>query len=383
MNTYKLIHAAAFLTGIMLTVFTSCIREDLPLCPPDKPDEPELADYTLYQTYTHHTGKEGADLFTVQARRSDVFIFDENHRYVARQTDSVPVQQTLFGQTFRLPAGKYTLVSWANLTDQVNLTALTPGVSTLEEAKLILKAKTKALSNDKLNYSDNALQPLFFGQKEAVIEPGKSRTDTLPVIKNTNRIRVVIHWRDKDGKPCNYSCNRGITVQISGTDGAYHFDNSPATSPDEWLHYMPFQSAPVDSTGLATDFSMMRLIKERDQQLVIRRPDSSRVLYKATLLADNILHHPLINTQDDLDRQDEYLIELFLRCDLSKPVPDPDPDPTPDPDPDPDPDPTPDPDPEPDPDPDPSPPVTNNTYIQTYITINGWTIKLTDSEIGM
>lgn len=371
MNTYRLIRPVAFLSGAMLTAFTSCIREDLPLCPPDEPDKPELADYTLYQTYTHHTGKEGADLFTVQARRSDVFVFDENNRYVARQSDSVPMQQTPFGQTLHLPAGQYTFVSWANLTDQVDLTALTPGVSTLEEARLTLKTKTKAPTNDKLNYSDEALHPLFFGQKEAMIKPGESRVDTMPVIKNTNHIRVVIHWRDKDGKPCNYSCYRGIAVQISGTDGAYHFDNSPATSPDEWLHYMPFQSAQVDSTGLATDFSVMRLFKERDQQLVIRRPDSSRVLYKAALLADNILRHPLINTQDDLDRQDEYLIELFLRCDLSKP--DPDPDPAPDPDPDPD----------PTPDPDPDPPVTNDTYIQTYITINGWTIKLTDSEIGM
>ena len=96
-----------------------------------------------------------------------------------------------------------------------------------------------------------------------------------------------------------------------------------------------------------------------DARLVIHNTNGD-IVYEHALTGPNGLITRLeqYQTQEGLDREDRYLIELLFECEHEE-EPDPDPDPEPDPEPDPDPDPEPEPE---------------DPWAAITITINGWNL---------
>ena len=113
-------HLLLPLFGLLLAMgcFSGCIKEDMSDCPPPVTPEPEPEPTTgtlkLALTYFMHNTQENGeyvDLFSQQVRKVDVFVFDEEGRFLQQITEettgSFPDNYT---KEIELPAGNYQFV---------------------------------------------------------------------------------------------------------------------------------------------------------------------------------------------------------------------------------------------------------------------------------
>ena len=229
---------------------------------------------------------------------------------------------------------------------------------------------------------------LFHGctPQTVTVENGKDQVVPIDLMKNRNDVRVVVRWREKgmtEGYCHHTEHAQNITATLTDNNAVHDFLNNivdkqevtyqPGRFP-EW--YNPFFHGEMEvypteeAYTYVADFSELRLMKDNaDARLVIRNAKGT-VVYDHALTGPNGLITQLeqYQTQEALDREDRYLIELLFECEHEdEPGPEPDPDPEPEPEPDPEPEPEPEPDPEPNPEPE-------NPWSAITITINGWNL---------
>lgn len=311
---------------------TGCTKEKLSDCPPS-------GRYAVVFEYVNHTDALEPDRFTTDVRQIDLYAFDASDRFVktiVRTGDPFPED---FRIEPELPAGDYTLVAWGNRTDEmVQSPDFTAGKTTLQEAML-------TLARDQEQCIRHQLTPLFHASKRVTVDYSADRTDILPMTRNTKRLNLRIQWFD-DEQPCAHGCAEGVRARILDPDGGIlKFDNSVVASGTELTYYSHRHATNQDANSLEETFSLLRLTEEKTLTLVVERvnPDgTAEELYRADLVKDLILKHPNSRSQADLDKQDTYDVELRF---------------------------------------DDTTPDGNDTYMQTAITVAGWTIILQDAGI--
>jgi len=402
------------LFGLLLSAgcLSGCIKEDLSDCPapvtpptppepPTPPVEPTTGTLKLALTYTMHNTRENggyADLFSQQVHKVDVFVFNAEGGLVTCFTEEA---QNVFAKNYvkemELPGGDYRFVVWGNRYDDETASNCTAEGDLLEQSRMspvqLAQGNNLTMLTDSLFYGAT-LQPV-------TVVNGEEQTVPVDLMKDRNDIRVVVRWREKE--QTDY-CTRpehaqSITAEITDRNAVYDFMNQPQPKPE--VTYLPGHFAagydpafhgdarpyPTEQEHVyVADFSALRLMKDNpDARLTIRQGDS--IVYKANLM-ELITRIEAYRTQEALDREDRYLIELVFDCKHQPDKPDePDPPTPPDPD-EPDPPTPPDPD-EPDPptppDPDdpnpPIPPVPSGSWTAITITINGW--KLVDRPVEL
>lgn len=318
----------------------ACIKEDLSGCLPEN-------DFFIKFSYTFHTHEGEADRFSTDLKQLDLFVFDSDSRFVKH----IEAKGDPFPSDFRinpeLPEGKYTVVAWGNLTEQLNVTPeFIAGQTTLEQARIALRRQ----KSDSVNY---VLTPYFHASKEINVVYGTQTTEVLSLIKNTNQVNVKVAWYEKDGSPCLSDCARGAQISIlSSHGGTYKFDNTLAASSDSLL-YHPYQTLLPEEPAnrMNTSFSLMRLEEGHPFPIVVERrleDGTLKELFRGDLLTDFILRHPSVRSQTELDRQDLYEIELQLVNDMD----------------------------------DPNPPSDDKTHMLAAITVEGWRVVLQEADMG-
>lgn len=340
------------LPAIALAVLQAgCISEDTGVCPP--PDVPSVpvppppvpsapAVYRIAFEYTNHAG-EPADRFCADVSRMDLFVFDDRARFVKCVSRTGAPFPAGFCIEPELPAGRYTLVAWGNLSDDVTVSPrLVEGVTTLGEA-------TVALAREG-NYRDSEMKyPLFHAIREAQVDTTADRTDLLPLIKDCKRIRVTVKWvdtgNDDEEMPCSHRPAGNVRVRIADPKGAaLYFDNAVAPSGGELVFGSILNEVNREGNALSSSFCLMRLVKGEKLALLVERQEAGgvpEVLYQADLV-ELITSHPSAGTQELLDRLDTFdNIEVKLKDDA----------------------------------------VRGDTYMQTAVTIENWTIVVQDAHI--
>jgi len=148
--------------------------------------------YALAFEYTNHTGN--TDRFYDEVKKINLYVFDENGLVLT--TSATGPFEKGFKIPLNLPTGRYTIITWGNMLEGQPFAvtpAFVPGVTTIQEARLVLR-----------QYADNLrLENLFFGEREVDIPLYYSKTDTVSLINNTHNVRVVLHW-DHTGAPVDH-----------------------------------------------------------------------------------------------------------------------------------------------------------------------------------
>lgn len=387
--------------GLLLSAgcLTGCIKDDLSDCPinvepePEPEPEPTTGTFRLALTYTMHNTQENGtyvDLFNDQVHKVDVFVFDESGRFIQQITEEAASQfAENYTKEIELPGGDYQFVVWGNHYEDETVHNYGDITTLLEEGRMTL-LQTLSGSTDIGMLTDS----LFHGctPQTVTVENGKDQVVPIDLMKNRNDVRVVVRWREKgmtEGYCHHTEHAQNITATLTDNNAVHDFLNNivdkqevtyqPGRFP-EW--YNPFFHGEMEvypteeAYTYVADFSELRLMKDNaDARLVIRNAKGT-VVYDHALTGPNGLITQLeqYQTQEALDREDRYLIELLFECEHEdEPGPGPDPDPEPEPEPDPEPEPEPDPEPEPEPEPDPEP-EPENPWSAITITINGWNL---------
>lgn len=325
---------------IALYLLPGCIMQDLEECPPMPPVKTGKVWFKLAFTLHNEIGEDGnhEDLLARYAQSAEIFIFDAGGRFVKKQTDTQGPFTNNYRMQMELLPGDYRVIVWVNLQANPDIMLLPEpqeGITTLDEMQVQLRQI--ALKSTKS--TDKGLIPLFHGDTQAFTvheNEGYDQEITVPseLTRDSNRIHFAISWRDKETqKLCSQRMHPDSTrIYIDDNHGAIGFDNIPRET--DSLTYIPVyfsgkQAAKStdgtdnsdDAAILQAEATMLRLMTNSTPRLRICRlqPDGSeKTVYQAGLMEDFIAK--LYKTQEALDREDLFKIELEFSCEhVSKP----------------------------------------------------------------
>ena len=327
--------------GLLLSAgcLTGCIKDDLSDCPinvepePEPEPEPTTGTFRLALTYTMHNTQEDdgtyVDLFSQQVRKVDVFVFDEAGHFVQQITEeAAPKFAENYIKEIELPGGNYQFVVWGNHYGDETDHNYDDEADLLNEGRMTLTQTARTTEIEMLTDS------LFHGctPQQVTVVNGEDQVVPIDLMKNRNDVRVVVRWREK-GMTEGY-CTRpehaqGITATLIDNNTTHDFLNNivdkqeviyqPGRFPDWYNPYFhgKMEVYPTEQEHVyVADFSELRLMKNNaDARLVIRNAEGTTV-YDRALTGPNGLITLLeeYQTQEALDREDRYLIELLFEC---------------------------------------------------------------------
>lgn len=352
MRLKKCNQAFWLLAALMLPALQGCVKDDLSQCPTTG-----TMDLTLGYTY-HNKGE--ADLLPEEIKKVDFFVFDEAGTFVSRVTDATGPFVKGYHKSLELPGGNYRVVVWGNLTDEHRLSGLETGQVCLDRALLSLNTYTGKDGNE---YVQTQPTDLFYAVTQGAVLNGEVRKDTLSFTKNTKHLTLNIRWRDQYGFYCIDGSHAAEThCYITGQNGdAYFRDNSLPRS--RWVVFRPeyvvqrtvdasssstvrttgVQAMGVQTSGVQTsgvqgrvvvdrpkppggealvsaDINVLRLmtypnIESNDRIIITKTLDDGveQVMYERSLV-ELINKTSAYGTQESLDREDTYVIDIDFRC---------------------------------------------------------------------
>lgn len=175
------------ISTITLTALSSCIKDDLDVCPQK---------LSLSFNYTYNV-KE-ADAFSAEVKSLNVYVFDGNGKYFDTYIENSDKFETGHKMEISgLKEDKYTLVCLARDQQTSTRTAedemefrfssLTPGVSTIED----LTEKMGTANQEEFIENDKQFAALYIAQTDVDFR-GKNVSSTLSLMKCTKTYRIVL-----------------------------------------------------------------------------------------------------------------------------------------------------------------------------------------------
>ena len=321
--------------GLLLSAgcLTGCIKDDLSDCPINVEPEPTTGTFRLALTYTMHNTQENGtyvDLFSQQVHKVDVFVFDESGRFIQQITEeAAPQFAENYTKEIELPGGDYQFVVWGNLYEDETVHNYGDAATWLEEGRMtLLQALSRSTDVGMLTDS------LFHGctPQTVTVENGKDQIVPIDLMKNRNDVRVVVRWREKgmtEGYCTHPEHAQNITAVLKDNNTTYDFFNQvvdkqevtyqPGRFPSWYnpLFHGKMEVYPTEQSHVyVADFSELRLMKDNaDSRLVIHNAEGKTVYEHALTGPDGLITLlEQYQTQESLDREDRYLIELLFEC---------------------------------------------------------------------
>lgn len=283
-----------------------------------------------------------ADAFAHEVESVSLYVFDADGRFVTQTTDRGDALAA-DGYTLPLPAleaGRYTLVAWCGLegdndsyNDSYEVPQLEAGRSTLTDLTCTLDGRTRG---DDGRAHVQEIDRLYHGlQTFDLLADEGTHTLTLPLVKNTKDIRIVL--QHMSGQEVNVD---DFLFTITDDNGRMAHDNTLLD--DELLVYEPWYtsqgtaSLPDDndpdaqmrattSVSVAVaELTVNRLMAGQTANpttLTITRAQPEADGTHRTVLSIPLVDYALLvkghyneqmSDQEYLDRQDEYNLTFFL-----------------------------------------------------------------------
>lgn len=282
------------------------ITEDLPPC-------------VNYVKFTYTRNMKFVDAFTVEAKQVDLYIFDENDRFVSCVSQNTETMKDRQLMELHLPGGKYHLIAWAGVDEDSYryVKDMKVGESTPQDLKvMMLREKMQGL--DGVNaVLKKELALLWHAEAEVELCPLKAKTVTMDMTKDTNKLRIVLQ---ADGTKALDKDN--VLFQVTADNGFLNYDN--ALLEDEIIGYQPYFKAngvvsdnPDGISVVVAELNTLRLMEKGDVKLKVKKKGEQDLIHidliKYLLLTKMEGHD--MEPQEYLDRQDEYALIFFLDAD--------------------------------------------------------------------
>lgn len=304
MNTLRKL----LVTVMALLTMASCntITEELPLC-------------QNYVRFTYTRNMKFADAFSVEVKSVDLFVFDENDRFVTCLSSTSPFVAN--GQMeLQLAPGRYHLIAWAGLNENsyVFNKDLVAGVSTPKDITVKMKREYPT-GNKGEAVMARELDALWHSETTVEISEAESKTTVMDLTKDTNKLRLVIQ-ADYD-TPLEAD---ELDFRVTGANGFLNYDNS--LLPDESIIYSPYYLSDATVSGqdgeggvnaVIAELNTLRLMADKKSPmrlLVTRKKDGQKIVdvdLVEYLLLTKMEGHQM-PAQEYLDRQDEYAMVFLL-----------------------------------------------------------------------
>lgn len=288
-----------FLLITLTILLQSCIKEDLSTCNSE-----------LLLRFRYTLNDQHLNLFGSVVHQVTIYVFDSNGKYVERFSEQGTKLTNDYVMHVPLPEGKYQVVVYGgdfttysvgelnNQTHILNQT-LRPGVTDIKDFRIELKNTAGA---DKYLYPTGTPDDLYAGLTvDAVSAPQNQTVTDVELMKDTKNIKVKITGTDVVGAP--------LDVYITALNGRYKYDNSIDLNHGTFK-YTPINSS-VQTNYTEVDLKMMRLLLGQSPMLVIQNSVTKEVIYNKNMI-DQILQTHKYTTQEDFDREDEFVFEITL-----------------------------------------------------------------------
>ena len=276
-----------------------------------------------------------ANAFTNEVGSVRLYAFD-NDGILVKEFDrsGEELKKDDFSIIMDLNPGDYKLLAWCGVDNpgtkqNFDIPEGITGVTTLKEVTCQLKRYEDEIHKA---YSEDRLEFMFHGRLDVNL-PDASTTGgeflyTVPLTKDTNHVRVVLqHLSGEDLDVSKFS------FRIEDANGFYAHDNSVLE--DDLLTYRSYSK----SQGLATlvkdkatrvvvqsqtaiaDMSVARLMADRSQNMILTvTNDKGEDIAKIPVIDYALLtkdyyeeaYGHKMTDQEFLDREDEYIMTLFL-----------------------------------------------------------------------
>lgn len=288
-----------------------------------------------YLDFVYDMNLKWADAFPSEVHSVNVYCFDEERHFVKELTAKAPeTDEVGFRIPLELDYGKYTLVGWCGLDNNVaeesfSVTNLVPGESTVDDLICSLNVKKDAEGNE---YSDDRIYFLYHGNIEAELidyEDGSEHTFTMPLIKDTNHLRLMIQQASKDitadEVELSMTLKNGVMAWNNTLLGNTSIAYKPWNIETDIIDYNDDTKADGTSEmyqGIVADMSTCRLLTSMagDVKLTVKKTEGEEVVFNVPLVEYALMlksyykkayGHPMTN-QEFLDRKDEYEMTFFL-----------------------------------------------------------------------
>lgn len=313
------------------------------------PDEDCSVEYRVRFSYDYNM--KYANAFAREVKTVTLYIFDDKGKFIDQRTEAGEILKADdYSMKLDVEPGKYHLVAWAGLDDKsFAIPLLTPGKSDIDELTVKTNRIIKTRANEEEAYIVNSkLSSLWHGESLHILTRAAQQTViTIPLVKNTNTIRIILQQM------------QGTTVDVNKFDFSIYDDNGwmnydNTLLKDNMLTYQPYyktQGTTTRATKANSDettsisvaiaeITVARLMADKNPRLRITNKDTGKTvlsipLVDYLLLTEQESHN--MGSQEYLDRQDEYSMTFFLDS--------------------------------------------NMNWLNTQIIINGWTIRLNDTDL--
>ncbi|WP_304211667.1 FimB/Mfa2 family fimbrial subunit [Phocaeicola plebeius] len=274
-----------------------------------------------------------ADAFANEVSSVHLYAFDPSGVLVWQKAEQIdPATVENYSMLLDLPAGDYKLLAWCGLQndgerkESFSVPEARVGETRMEQLQCALNRQ----HDESGAYSEEHLYRLFHGTKDVslpVNEDGGSYEYTIPLIKNTNHVRVIL--QHLSGEDVN---KEDFIFRIDDENGLMAHDNE--LMPDENINYRPWDIQNVEAgigkdgtraisnvKGLVADFTVGRLIETHRKKMIlaIDTKDGKEVaripVIDYALMGkeyyENEYRYPM-DEREYLDRLDECVMTLFL-----------------------------------------------------------------------
>lgn len=274
-----------------------------------------------------------ADAFANEVSSVHLYAFDPAGVLVWQKAEPIdPSTAENYSMLLDLPAGDYKLLAWCGLQNDAaqeesfSVPEARVGETRMEQLQCALNRQ----HDDAGAYSEEHLYRLFHGLLDVslpVNDDGGSYECTMPLIKNTNHIRVIMHHLS--GEDVNEA---DFSFRIDDENGLMAHDNE--LMDDENINYRPWDiistEAGVDEDGaraisnvkgLAADFTVGRMIETHRGKMILAIDTREGKKVARIPVIDYALmgkeyyekeyRYPM-EDREFLNRMDECVMTLFL-----------------------------------------------------------------------
>ncbi|ADV43893.1 FimB/Mfa2 family fimbrial subunit [Bacteroides helcogenes] len=300
-------------------------------------------EYQVKFKYDYNMKK--VDAFAQDVKTVTLYAFGEDGTLVYQKTEEGERLSTgEYAMTVEMAPGDYDLITWGGVDDQsFAVPLLTPGVSTREDLTVLTRRNidnaTRAAGEEGQYVVQHSLPSLFHGRVQRVTFATPTATTrarqqvvtTVPLVKNTNTIRVVIAQVNNTGQAATRAIGKeSFSYAIYDDNGYMNYDNSLLS--DNLLTYQPYvtESSSVSTRAFSADgttetsypaavaeISVARLLETQSPRLEIIDSDTGKELlpssnligYLSLLKEQGFIDMPL---SEYLDREDSFGMIFFV-----------------------------------------------------------------------
>jgi len=279
-----------YLLGCFSLLLNGCIYENLDDC----------KTYSVHFVYDYNL--EYTDLFSAEASKMNLYVFDKNGNFVEEFQDARTTFPDQYKMEVPLPRGEYTLIAWSGLYPEAYTVN---GGNVLTEINLT--DFTLRLTELTGGETSQNLPNLFFGRLTTTVTTNK--VDEISLIKNTKTITLTM--LPLSGQGAGTVLDKGnYKIWVESPDGVYDNNNNPSGGT---MKYRPYFGENNSNGGFSVKLNTLRLMANATNTLVIETSYGEPLLrLNLNTIIDEIRmnSHNNLPLQEFLDRQDEYNIVI-------------------------------------------------------------------------